>query len=203
MIRLRSLAIVSVLLVAPGCEPTVGTSPLEVAPAFGHEPGAAWANRPFHGRFEGQLTFVPPFEAGSLDACNAHFSGDPVHPGPSVSVFDEALGVFSMIGRIHLQSAFCFDPDSPDSEGTGVLTAMNGEQIFIGFANTADVPGEDGVVPVHGTQWITGGTGRFTGASGLQICQLFVNALTLQIRGHCMGEIRLKPSLGSAAAARP
>jgi hypothetical protein len=196
-------AIISIVVVAPGCGPMDSESPLEVAPSFEREPAAEWGSRPFHGRFEGQLTFIPPFQEGSLDACNANFSGDPVHPGRSVSAFDEAVGMFAVIGRFRLQSTFCFDPDSPDSEGTGVMIATNGEQIAIGFANTAGVPGEDGIVPVNGSQWITGGTGRFAGASGRQVCRLFVNALTLRIHGHCEGRIRSDPSRGRAASGRP
>jgi hypothetical protein len=192
MIPVRHLAVAGTLLVAAGCGPADGPAPLEPVWSVGLQPVSA-ANRPFHGHIEGQLTFVPPFEPGSLAACNANFSGDPAHPGPSVSAFDEATGVFSVIGRIRLQSAFCFDPDSPDSEGTGSLTAVNGDEIFIGFTNTAGAPGVDGTVPVHGSQWITGGTGRFTGASGDQVCDFFVNVVTLAIRGYCQGVIRFDP----------
>jgi hypothetical protein len=83
------------------------------------------------------------------------------------------------------------------------MIAMNGDQISIGFANTAGAPGEDGIVRVNGSQWITGGTGRFAGASGSQVCRLFVNALTLRIRGHCEGGIRFDPSRGHAPSGRP
>ncbi len=203
MIRPCTIAMLAIVVMAPGCGPMDATSPLDVAQSLDRETAAEWVSRPFHGHFEGQLTFTPPFQEGSLDACNANFSGDPVHPGPSVSAFDEAVGVFSVIGRFRLQSTFCFDPDSPDSEGTGVMIAMNGDQIAIGFANTAGVPGEDGLVPVNGSQWITGGTGRFAGASGNQVCRLFVNALTLRIRGHCEGRIRFNPSRGRAPSGRP
>ena len=192
MSRIRHAAIASTLLVTASCEPTGGSSPLEDSLSFQHAPDRA-GHRPFHGHIEGQLTFVPPFQPGSLDECNANFSGDPAHPGPSVSGFDEARGVFSVIGRIRLKSAFCFDPESPDSRGSGVLTAMNGEKIFIGFTNTAATPTPDGNIPIHGSQWITGGSGRFTGASGEQVCRFVVHATTLRIRGSCRGVIRLDP----------
>ena len=190
MFRARNLAITATLLVTSACGPADRSSPLEIDPSFDRRLGTD-VSLPFQGWIDGQLTFVPPFEPGSLDVCNANFSGDPAHPGASVSAFDQANGVFSVIGRIRLRSRFCFDPDSPESSGTGVLTALNGEKIFIGFANTAGLPGPDGIVPVHGSQWITGGTGRFTGASGEQTCHFSVNAVTFQIRGHCEGAIRL------------
>jgi hypothetical protein len=191
MIRVNNLAAATALLVTTSCGPAGEPAPLEPALSFQHAPDRV---TPFHGRIDGQLSFIPPFQPGSLDRCNANFSGDPAHPGPSVSAFDEARGVFSVMGRIRLQSTFCFDPDSPDSQGTGVLTAPNGHQVFIGFTNTAGAPGPDGIIPVHGSQWITGGTGRFTGASGDQDCQFSVHATTLRIRGSCRGGIRLAPA---------
>jgi hypothetical protein len=193
MIRSRLLGAAVILLMSTSCQSPDESLPLELALSHPGVAGQA-PPRPFHGRIDGQLTFVPPFEPGSLAACNANFSGDPAHPGPSVSGFDQADGVFSMIGRIELQSVFCFDPDSPESAGTATLTAMNGESIFIGFANTAGAPDANGNIPVDGTQWITGGTGRFTGASGDQVCQFTVNATTLRIQGACRGQIRFEPS---------
>jgi hypothetical protein len=193
MLRVRKVAAVWALLVSMSCEPAGESSPLELASSFHHAPNAA-VPRPFHGHIEGQLSFVPPFQPGSLDLCNANFSGDPAHPGASVSGFDEAQGEFSVIGRIRLQSAFCFDPDSPDSQGTGVLAAMNGDEVFIGFTNTAGAPTADGFIPINGSQWVTGGTGRFAGASGDQLCRFFVDAATLRIHGSCRGVIRLDPS---------
>jgi hypothetical protein len=197
MIRSSLLGAGVILFVSTGCKSSKESSPLELALSSPGVTGQA-PPLPFHGRIDGQLTFVPPFQPGSLADCNANFSGDPAHPGPSVSGFDQADGVFSMIGRIELQSVFCFDPDSPESEGTATLTAMNGERIFVGFANTAGVPDAHGNIPVNGTQWITGGTGRFTGASGDQVCQFTVNATTLRIQGSCRGEIRFEPSAGAA-----
>ncbi|MCI0432733.1 MAG: hypothetical protein L0271_03665 [Gemmatimonadetes bacterium] len=194
MIRIRHL-VASGLLVTVSCEPASGPLPLEPASSFDHAPDRTMGQL-FIGHIEGQLTFVPPFQPGSLETCNANFSGDPAHPGPSVSGFDEARGAFSVIGRVRLQSEFCFDPDSPVSQGTGVLTALNGDIISIGFRNTAGAPTPDGMIPVDGSQWITGGTGRFTGASGDQVCRFSVNATTLQIRGSCRGAIRLHPSGG-------
>ena len=192
MLSLRHTACAVLILVTASCEPA-GESSTPLEPGFDHVLGLA-GPRPFHGQIDGQLTFVPPFEPGSLATCNANFSGDPAHPGPSVSAFDEAQGVFSVIGRIRLASAFCFDPEAPDSEGTGVLTALNGDQIFIGFTNTAGAATAEGMIPVVGSQWITGGTGRFSDASGDQACHFLVNGATLQIRGFCQGEIRFDPS---------
>jgi hypothetical protein len=183
------MAVAVALLSTAACGPAE-TTPLEADPSFDHRPGTS-VTLPFQGWIDGQLSFVPPFEPGSLEVCNANFSGDPAHPGPSVSAFDQADGAFSVIGRIRLRSRFCFDPESPESSGTGVLTAVNGHKIFIGFTNTAGLPGPDGIVPVHGTQWVTGGTGRFARASGEQTCQFTVNAVTFRIRGSCEGSIRL------------
>lgn len=199
MTRIRSVALAAAVVLTGGCNSIEEPSALGPVMSADRRDGD-WIIVPFRGHIEGRLTVVLPFEPGSLDACNANFSGDPAHPGPSLSGFDDARGTFAIIGRIHLQSTFCLDPDSPFSEGTGVLTAMNGEQMFIGFENIAGVAGRDGVIPITGTQWITGGTGRFEGASGNQECRFFVDAPSLEIHGGCEGSIRMKPGRGARRA---
>jgi hypothetical protein len=50
--------------------------------------------------------------------------------------------------------------------GTAVLTAANGDQIFLAASGTTCLNPSTGLVSLSGTQTITGGTGRFEGASG-------------------------------------
>jgi hypothetical protein len=189
MRAMRLMGLFTAALAAAGCESiteAVSRERMTVATA------SATAERelPFRGSFEGQLSFVPPFDPGSVSQCNAKFSGDPAHPGPSVSGFDRSRGSFSFLGRVTLETWFCFDPEAPASRGEGTFTAGNGDKVFIAFENVSGVPDARGIVPVAGPQWITGGTGRFEGASGRQRCRLSVDATTLRIRGECEGEIR-------------
>ena len=50
--------------------------------------------------------------------------------------------------------------------GTAVLTAANGDQLFTTASGTATFPDANGIVTFRGTDTVTGGTGRFAGASG-------------------------------------
>ena len=49
--------------------------------------------------------------------------------------------------------------------GTATYTAANGDQLFTTFSGTATFP-TNGIVTFGGTETVTGGTGRFDGASG-------------------------------------
>jgi hypothetical protein len=50
--------------------------------------------------------------------------------------------------------------------GTAVFTAANGDQLFTTVTGTATFPDANGIVTFRGTDTVTGGTGRFAGASG-------------------------------------
>ena len=68
------------------------------------------------------------------------------------------------------ESTVVVDPDDGSAEGTAVMTAANGDQLFMTVAGapTADcesAPTEG--IPICGTFMPTGGTGRFSDASGL------------------------------------
>lgn len=54
------------------------------------------------------------------------------------------------------------------NEGTGVVVAANGDELYLAFENTgcADLSGTGVAGSLVGSQTITGGTGRFDGASG-------------------------------------
>ncbi|HSJ65834.1 MAG TPA: hypothetical protein VK922_18275 [Gemmatimonadaceae bacterium] len=149
--------------------------------------------RPFHGRFAGQLTTVPPFAPGSHEECNANFSGDPAAPGPSISLFDEATGQFSHLGRVRLEAVSCLDPALPTSAGTGIITAANGDELFIAFENeVVPDPSDPSRLLASGTQWVTGGSGRFAGAYGTQFCEFVIvptSPSTAEIEGACEGQL--------------
>jgi hypothetical protein len=160
-----------------------------VATAF----GIADVQRPFSGRFVGELTAVSPFAPGSSETCNQNFSGDPAAPGPSVSLFDEAKGNVTHLGSVSLSALSCVDPLSPTSAGTGTITVANGDQLFIAFENTSQPdPTNPARLLAEGPQWVTGGTGRFENASGRQRCSFVIVLLTAstgKIEGRCDGHL--------------
>ena len=50
--------------------------------------------------------------------------------------------------------------------GIAVFTAANGDQLLTAFSGIATFPDANGIVTFNGTDTVTGGTGRFAGASG-------------------------------------
>jgi hypothetical protein len=170
-------------------------------PAADSLPEAAYtrsaAPRPFHGSIRGDLVAVDPFAPRSSAACNANFSGDPAAPGASVSLFDSADGNFSHMGRSRLEAVSCIDPLSPFSSGTGVIQAASSDELFIAFSNVG-IPraANPAVIDVEGTQWVTGGTGRFMGATGVQTCAFTIrltSPATGTIDGSCTGTLMYSP----------
>lgn len=195
----RSAASV-LLLAALACTNPTGPATDPAGSALSHArvetptPAASGAESlPFEGAIEGVLQVVPPFAPESDPRCNANFSGDPAAPGPSITLIDEGEIWFSHIGHGRLFAVSCVDPLSPTSSGDGFLEAPNGDRIDIAFENTVQPTGPDPQVTlIEGTQQITGGTGRFAGASGTQSCSFqvrFDTPLAGTIVGDCSGTI--------------
>lgn len=92
-----------------------------------------------------------------------------------------------------LEAVSCIDPVSPFSTGTGIITAANGDRLFIAFENTSLPDSTDPLrLTASGPQWVTGGTGRFENGSGAQWCTFTVVLLSpssATIAGSCDGRI--------------
>jgi hypothetical protein len=106
-----------------------------------------------------------PFKA-RLDG-NAHLSetGD-----PCIMRNDETgEGEATHLGRFTWSSVefvdFCAIEDGVVVEGSFTMTAANGDQLF-GTYETVGLFGEDGNLHIEGTFEFTGGTGRFSDATG-------------------------------------
>ena len=72
------------------------------------------------------------------------------------------------LGRTTLTNidAGAVGPSGTAVTGTAVFTAANGDQLFTTVSGTATFPDANGIVTFLGTDTVTGGTGRFAGASG-------------------------------------
>jgi len=162
---------------------------------------------PFGGYLDGNITIHLPFSPGSSPECNANFTGDPSAPGHSVTVSDVGVGVFDFIGGLRFESLTCVDPTSASNPGTGVLIGANGERIFIAFDNDVQPDPDDPTqVTATGPQWITGGTGRFEGATGTQECHFrgtYTSPTTAVVHGTCIGTIEIRGIPGSLNASSP
>jgi hypothetical protein len=74
----------------------------------------------------------------------------------------EAQGQATHLGRFTATAVADIDVVTGDAHGTWTLTAANGDTLFVEFEASAGSGSTDGV----GNFTITGGTGRFDGASG-------------------------------------
>lgn len=74
-------------------------------------------------------------------------------------------GVMNLTGESEWFSEGCLDPVSLNSKGYGVITASNGDQLFLTFDITLYPDSPDTGEWIQDVV-ITGGTGRFEGVSG-------------------------------------
>ena len=70
------------------------------------------------------------------------------------------------MGRTTLTTIDAAAPGSTVT-GTAVFTAANGDQLFTTILGIATFPDANGIVTFRGTDTVTGGTGRFGGATAL------------------------------------
>lgn len=86
--------------------------------------------------------------------------------GLRVVASGSALG--TEIGRGEWNDVECaaFAADGIDITGALTLTAANGDRLFVSYSATTPPPDASGAIHPAGTFTITGGTGRFTDASG-------------------------------------
>ena len=92
-----------------------------------------------------------PFRGHYVHDVTAHGSGQATH-----------LGRFTQVGMVVVEA-------DGSAEGTEVFTAANGDQLFMeveGSPTNECAPVTIEFIPICGTFTVTGGTGRFSGASG-------------------------------------
>jgi hypothetical protein len=134
-------------------------------------PTAAAKGVPFHGTIQG------------IEIADLQF--------PKIFVDGSGSGNATHLGRFNL--AYELEVDlltlPIESFGSSVFTAANGDNVFtdiIGFGTPTENPDVHTVVEVH---TITGGTGRFAGATGGFIKTSFLNLVTGVNSGPFAGTI--------------
>jgi hypothetical protein len=170
-----------------GCSQSVSpTAPTSVAvPAtVGNAPGMvpvgfvstrAVQDVPFKGTLEGTFSFVPdppPSTFASVDF--GHATGEATH-----------LGRFTLKGphRVNLATI------PVTAIGTFEFTAANGDTLTASFTGMGTPSATPGISSIVETATITGGTGRFVGASGNFIVERSVDLVTLTTTGSFQGTI--------------
>jgi hypothetical protein len=115
-------------------------------------PASARDQVPFNGTLSGCVETQEP-----VDQCTIH---------AHAALFGNAtqLGAFTGTGEFY--ENFCEDPPNITYAGSFHLFAANGDEIYGTFEGYLSPTGTPGVYDNHETSDVTGGTGRFTSATG-------------------------------------
>jgi hypothetical protein len=133
-------------------------------------PAAASEPVPFRGTLEGVATITPL--------------------GPTaVSVRIEGAGYATQLGRYTLQVPHVVNPQTRIASGSYVFTAANGDTLTATFTGQATPTATPGVLTIEETATITGGTGRFSDATGTFTARRVFNQLTGVTTGSFEGRI--------------
>jgi hypothetical protein len=140
------------------------------------------------------LCLAGPVSAGDQIPFKGTLAGTasitPLTP-PMVAVRIEATGTATYLGRFALEAPHVVNQATLTAVGTYLITAANGDTITADLAGTATMVDPPNVVAITETATVTGGTGRFAGATGtIQVERVF-NRATGVTTGTLQGWISL------------
>jgi hypothetical protein len=127
---------------------------------------------PFKGSFEGNVTtrpLTPPF----------------------VSVLVSATGNATQLGLFTLAIPHTVNRANMTATGSYQFVAANGDRLTASFSGKATPTPTPGVLSIVETATITGGTGRFAGATGSFTAARLFNTVTRKTAGSFSGTISL------------
>jgi hypothetical protein len=133
-------------------------------------PVAAEEQVPFRGRLEGDVTVTP------------------LEP-PYVQVDVDATGNATHLGRFALAIPHIVNRANMTATGSYQFVAANGDRLTADFTGQASLTETPGVLAIVETATITGGTGRFAGATGGFICERLFDTVTGTTNGSFNGTI--------------
>ena len=126
------------------------------------------------------LAIAGPVSAGEQVPFRGSLSGTAtVTPlgGPMVAVEISATGTATHLGRFTLRAPHVVNQATLTAVGTYLITAANGDTITADLAGTAQMVEPPNVIAITETATVTGGTGRFAGATGsIQVTRMFNRA---------------------------
>ena len=128
-----------------------------------------------------------PFK-GRLEAVETH---TPLAP-PFVMIDADATGRASHLGKFTLDIEAILNFKTKAAVGSYEFTAANGDTLTAVFTGQSSPAATPGVIYIEEIATITGGTGRFAGASGNFVCERLLDAATLASTGSLKGTIRLR-----------
>ena len=133
-------------------------------------PAAAGEQVPFKGSLEGVVTITP------------------LKP-PYVSVLVNATGNATHLGRFALAIPHIVNRANMTATGSYQFVAANGDRLTADFTGQASLTETPGVLAIVETATITGGTGRFAGATGGFTCQRLFDMVAGTTTGSFNGTI--------------
>jgi hypothetical protein len=133
-------------------------------------PAAADEQVPFKGSLQGDATIVP------------------LNP-PLVFADVDATGTATHLGQFTLDIPHTVDRGKMTAKGRYVFTAANGDEVYADFDGVSKLTDVPNVLAVMETATITGGTGRFEGATGSFTAYRLFDRVALTTTGYFEGTI--------------
>jgi hypothetical protein len=134
---------------------------------------AAAQTTPFKADFTLEVSFVPATPGVFLGTTSG--AGLASHLGRVAATSTEVLDFTASPGRVTVR------------DGQLVMVAANGDELHWSYGGGGPLPDASGTTPIAGTFVITGGTGRFAGASGggtvEGLASVVTNIVSLSYRG--------------------
>src|SRR5438309_9331372 len=135
-------------------------------------PAAAQHQVPFHGVFEGDYTVTPILGTTTAE------------------LVVSASGHGSQVGAFDLEIPHLVNFATSNATGSYLMTAANGDMVIGSFTGHATPIGTDGHYAMLVEEvTITGGTGRFAGATGGFTAVRWIDRVNLQTVGYYDGTI--------------
>jgi len=132
-------------------------------------PTVAAEQMPFGGKLKGDVTLTP---------------------APPLLLEDiEAMGTATQLGHFMLDVRLVVDPATRTAVGVYKFTAANGDTLYAEFTGQATPTEIPGVLYIEESAIITGGTGRFAGATGSFIAKRWSDPIAGMTVGYFEGTI--------------
>jgi hypothetical protein len=140
----------------------------------------------------GVLALAGPVIAGEQVPFKGSFEGDvtvmPLAP-PFLQVDVEATGNATHLGQFTLDIPHKVNAATRTAAGYYEFTAANGDKVYAEFTGVATPTAIPGVLYIEETATITGGTGRFAGATGSFSVERWYDMVALTTVGYFEGTI--------------
>lgn len=139
----------------------------------------------------GVLALAGPAPAEDQVPFKGRFAGDVAVTGapPVLSVLVEGAGTATQLGQFTVDIPHFVDVRTRTAVGTYEFTAANGDKVYAEFTGVASPTPIPGVLYIEETAIITGGTGRFAGATGSFTSERLYDTVTGTTIGSLEGTI--------------